>query len=142
MKSVKLLQSVGVQGFQGGPDTRIVRGLDLKYEFFPLLPPSQHLCHYHLLNLHCCHPVHAYTTLLPNNIAIFPTCSSSVNSSNHISEPSISPILFNSFCLSHSNSSQSTRKCSTSSASSLSHSTHLSSSTINSYSEKQTANQE
>ena len=28
-------QSVGVQGFQGGPETRIVRGLDLKYEFFP-----------------------------------------------------------------------------------------------------------
>ena len=31
IKSVKLLQSVGVQGFQGGPETRIVRGLDLKY---------------------------------------------------------------------------------------------------------------
>ena len=124
MKSVKLLQSVGVQGLQGGPETRIVRGLELKYEFFPLLPPSQHLCHYHILNLHCSHPVHAYN-LLPNNIAILPTWSSSVNSSNHISEPSMSPILFNSFCLSHSNSSQSTKKCSTSSTFSLSHSTHI-----------------
>ena len=106
---VNLLQSVGVQGFQGGPETSI-----LKYEFFPSLPPSQHLCHYHVLNLHCCHPVHAYNPPT-NNIAIFPTWSSSLNSSNHISEPSMSPIIFNSFFLSHSNSSHGTRKCSTSS---------------------------
>ena len=30
---------MGVQGFQGDPETRIVRGLDLKYEFFSSLPP-------------------------------------------------------------------------------------------------------
>ena len=47
---------------------RIQQILYQKKKFFPLLPPSQHLCHYHVLNLHCCHPVHMLTTLLPNNI--------------------------------------------------------------------------
>jgi len=54
-----------------------------------MLPPSQHLCHYHIHNLHCCYPVHAYNP---------PTQQHN-----------------NSFCLSHSNSSHTTRKCSTSS---------------------------
>ena len=83
---------MGVQGFQGGPETRIVRGLDLKYEFLPF---------FHHLNTSAIITFSIFTaailsmptTLLPNNIAIFPTWFSSVNSSNHMSEPSMSPTL-------------------------------------------------
>ena len=54
-----------------------------------MLPPSQHLCHYHIHNLHCCHPVHAYNPPIQQHN--------------------------DSFCLSHSNSLHTIRKCSTSS---------------------------
>ena len=47
-----LSQSVGAQEFQGSLETR-----NLKYN---LLSPSQHLCHYHILNPLCCYPVQAY----------------------------------------------------------------------------------
>ena len=49
------------------------------------------------------------TTLPPNNIVIFPTWYSSINSSHHTSKPSMYPMLFNSACLSHSNSLHNTK---------------------------------
>ena len=77
-----MLNCCSLWGFRG---VQRLGGLDLKYEFFPLLPPSQHLCHYRILNLHRAAILSMPTTLLiRNKIAIFSTSPSSANSSNHI----------------------------------------------------------